>query len=463
MREIEELQKAWLEGAHFRRLFSDLSFDEDGLVFGAGTILARRNADGDIDISGEEARFLTLLSVAYERPIDVSVLGAVRRASRHARAGNLPKAAMHIALAGLPRLTHPPDAARRIFIADGLLAKGVRPRDIFAALELNPIALDQLEKFDPDEPRIPKGSGRPSGQWTRENSSVSAGSLATLAADAEEALPQIAEAVAGAVARAVPIIAAAASDVSAAIAAPVFAAATLLIPTPEKSSIVEGPIENHPSLRYVWNEDETELRIVQVSDGRVVLRATLTADGKLVVGPRLIGRKKGDKVEIDPFALPPDWPGSVDDQTRRLCPKESPDRPGRSGTRGETDRNFEDQMKRWVNPGNPTPRGMGYSFFNPLTGNNIIFDDCQQRTGWLFDAKGAGYLALLTNKNRFVADGVRAKLIAQAKNQIAASEGREIYWCFAEEKAAELAADLFYRNSDKSLRRIHFCHLPPED
>jgi hypothetical protein len=75
---------------------------------------------------------------------------------------------MHIALVGLPRLADPPDAARRIMIADMLLAAGVRPREIFAALEFDATSLDSLEKFNPEEPRNPKGSGRISGEWARE-------------------------------------------------------------------------------------------------------------------------------------------------------------------------------------------------------------------------------------------------------------------------------------------------------
>ncbi len=404
------------------------------MVLGVGTILAKRDGDGALDLEGEEQRVLTLLSVAYGRPIDASILGAIRRASKHVRAGNLPMAALHIALAGLPKLSDPSDAARRIFIADGLLAKGIRPRDIFSALEFDPAPLDQLEKYNPAEPRVPKGSGRPSGQWTHENDSVAANVAAAVVAVAE-GLPEI-EAAAGAA----PVIAAAASDAAAAVVAPAVVAAALLIPTPEKSSNTEGPVEGHPNLRYAWNSDDTGLRIYRTSDGRTVLRATLI-NGKVRVGPKIVGRKKGDKVEINSFALPPDWPWPNDgDDERRLCPKESPDRVGRPEEKGgDKDRDFEDQMKRWVNPDNPTPRGMGYAFPNPSTGNTtIIFDDCQRRTGYLFDAKGTGYLALLTNKSDWVKDGVIAKLITQAKSQIAASQGREIYWCFAEARAAKM-------------------------
>src|SRR5215472_17455744 len=75
-------------------------------------------------------------------------------------------AAMGIAMAKLPRVFEPTDAARRLFIADGLIATGVDPRDIWKALDFDASRLDAIEKFDPDEARVPAGSGKPSGEWT---------------------------------------------------------------------------------------------------------------------------------------------------------------------------------------------------------------------------------------------------------------------------------------------------------
>jgi hypothetical protein len=166
MQAIADLQKQWRERERFRRLHAHLSLEKEGVVLGANTILAKRNNDGALD--SNEARTFTLLAVAYGNPVDRSVLGKIDRASEHARAGNEAMAAMHIALAGLPVLRDPEDAAKRLFIADGLMEKGIAPRDIWTALEFDPAPLDALTKFNPDEPRVPAGSGRPSGRWTRE-------------------------------------------------------------------------------------------------------------------------------------------------------------------------------------------------------------------------------------------------------------------------------------------------------
>jgi hypothetical protein len=91
----------------------------------------------------------------------------VRRALAKAREGDAPLALTHLALAGVGRLTDPRDDARRLFIADGLMKAGVLPRTILEALGGDPPAQGDLARaYNPDQPRVPAGSGRESGQWT---------------------------------------------------------------------------------------------------------------------------------------------------------------------------------------------------------------------------------------------------------------------------------------------------------
>jgi hypothetical protein len=455
----------WID-AQLKGIQASLGLDDDGLALGATRLLVKQG--GALKFEGEEARLLTLLSVAYGRPIDASILRAIRRASKHAAAGDAAMAAMHIALAGMPRLANPPDAARRIMIADMLLAMGVRPRDIFTALEFDATSLDRLEKFNPEEPRNPKGSGRISGEWARE--------IETAEADAEavvEGASRIAPAairVTGVASRLAAIGTAVASIPSTVVGGIVFLGA-MVISTPAGGEAREGPVQGHPELRYSWNADATELRIFRESDGRTVLSSTLWPDGTLRIGPKRIGRKRGDQVEIDPFALPPDWPMRDESDDWRLCPNESPDRLGRPGDKGKKDKDFEDYVKLWVNPDSPTSRGFGYAFFNPETGNNIIFDDCQKKTGYLFDAKGTMYDWLLTNKSEKLRNDVLADLFETANRQINASEGRPIFWVFAEERAAEVAEKAFHSDGEEAVKgdkpkpdpkykQIHFFVLP---
>src|ERR1700677_1165161 len=96
---IAHIQKRWHDEVRFRGLQAGMSLEHEGVVLGARTILAKRLSDGSLE--SEDARILTLLSVAYGNPIDPSVIGAIRRASKHARAGDECMASMRISLVPL--------------------------------------------------------------------------------------------------------------------------------------------------------------------------------------------------------------------------------------------------------------------------------------------------------------------------------------------------------------------------
>ena len=73
-------------------------------------------------------------------------------------------ASMHLAMAGLGRLPRPREAAHRLFLADRLLDRGAEPQMILKALGLGAGVLARL--YNPDQPRVPAGSGVESGRWT---------------------------------------------------------------------------------------------------------------------------------------------------------------------------------------------------------------------------------------------------------------------------------------------------------
>ena len=55
-------------------------------------------------------------------------------------------------------------------MVDGLMNAGVNPRDALLALKLDASSLGLLERdYNPDQPRVPAGSGRESGQWVGAN------------------------------------------------------------------------------------------------------------------------------------------------------------------------------------------------------------------------------------------------------------------------------------------------------
>lgn len=133
----------------------------------------------------------------------------------------------------------------------------------------------------------------------------------------------------------------------------------------------------------------------------------------------------------------------------RLCPKETPDRKGHENRKDKkTGRNFimeyEDHVKKYVNPEDPTPTGMGYAFINPETGKDVVFDDCDKKTGDLIEAKGPTYTRLLTI-NEYTAAGTINNLLGQAGRQVRAAHGRRLIWYFAQPTAAEIAREAFKR------------------
>jgi hypothetical protein len=71
-----------------------------------------------------------------------------------------------------------------------------------------------------------------------------------------------------------------------------------------------------------------------------------------------------------------------------------------------------------VNPGNPTPSGFGFQLPNPeKSGKLVYYDDCEQATGTMIEAKGPEYAGLLTfEKGR---DSVATQFLDQSAHQVA--------------------------------------------
>ena len=77
-------------------------------------------------------------------------------------------ALMHLAMTALWPLTQPKQAAYRLFMADALMKAGMTTREVWHALGFDSALIERIEKYSPDQPRVPAGNGRPSGQWTRD-------------------------------------------------------------------------------------------------------------------------------------------------------------------------------------------------------------------------------------------------------------------------------------------------------
>jgi hypothetical protein len=465
MNPIEEHSKRWRESGRFRGLHAAMSLEKEGLVLGAKTLLAKRDWDGALVLDGEEARLLTLLAVAYGHPVSPSLLGTIRKASRYARAGDECMAAMLIALARVPRLRDPTDAARRLFIADGLMKDGTSPRDIWAALDLDPAPLDELEKFyNPDQPRVPSGSGRSSGEWTSEDTSVDAKAPAAITGrtTTDSAISDAADAGEGAVEEnaweRIPwkeIVEGASRA-----AGPLAFLYALLYSTPAGGKNHDAPVPGRPDLLYSWNDDQTIVSIRRASDGKRVGDATIGSDGTIRINPGL-RRLLNEHAHVDPDTLPPEDPrSSYRSEEPQQCPEPPrPDKPQGS----VASKAYVAYVKTLVNQP-PTPLGLGYQLPNPWDNDKLVFyDDCQRKTGTMIEYKGRGYAKrLLDPSAEKFQKNVAAQWLGQATRQIEASGGRPVDWYFAEMPALEFAGSLF--SVHDYLKRIKVVYAPlPEN
>jgi hypothetical protein len=336
-------------------------------------------------------------------------------------------AAVHLKIPDIPNL----GARDKMEAEDAVIKSAIKivdavPRSIFRTSEFAQTA----KAYNPAEPRVPAGSGTISGEWTRGLTLVeelSESAAAFLGRLALEALGP--EAVSAAV-----------------------SFGLLFIPSPNNSR-VEGEVSGVAGLTYTWNRDETELHFTYDSGGTVLHTFTAHLEDDQFVDDkgRIVGRAlAGGSVVIDPAAISSDL---VDEDEPKLCPAPGPDKPGGS----ERGRDYEDYVKKVVNPDNPTPRGLGYQLPNPQKGGRLTnYDDCEHTTGTMVEAKGEyeGVLAF-PQGNSSVADD----WIDQSGDQVAASGGRPIRWYFAEAASADFARELF-ESSRGGRERIEIVVLP---
>jgi hypothetical protein len=172
---VANLHKQWDASGVGSRYLEVLVFEGDALRLGAGTTLALAERRGirpdDESSANDDGGLVTLLGAAYRGPTSPSALAHIRRATFWKAEGDEVMALTHLALTGLGRLKNPLEDSRRLFVADALMKAGVNPRNILLALELDTRLLDELMyKYSPDQPRVPAGNGRESGQWVGANS-----------------------------------------------------------------------------------------------------------------------------------------------------------------------------------------------------------------------------------------------------------------------------------------------------
>ena len=161
----DRLDRAWSAWRGSTAVDPNMRFTDQGLVIGAGTVLAPSGGSSrDILIDHLDPRLRALLAAAHLRRPALGALIHLRKAVDRWSEGQDALAAMHLALSGVERLQRPEVDAHRLFLADGLLKSGVEADSVLDAIEGDDRAFQRL--YNPDQPRVPAGSGRPSGQWT---------------------------------------------------------------------------------------------------------------------------------------------------------------------------------------------------------------------------------------------------------------------------------------------------------
>jgi len=122
----------------------------------------------------------------------------------------------------------------------------------------------------------------------------------------------------------------------------------------------------------------------------------------------------------------------------KVCPTPLPDR-------NPTDRGraYEDFMKRFINPENPTPSGFSYYFPNAVN-DETTFDDCHHKSGDLFEYKGPGYESHYL-KHDIPWQGMLFDMMEQAIAQNSVKGNRRLTWVFHERRIAIYMNTFFKR------------------
>jgi len=436
-----------------------MAFGPEGLTLGAGTVLAPVEAlnSADLPNAQSEARLCALLTAAYRQPIGSQTIRYIRRGAASWRDGDKAMAAMH----RLTPLRDVKGAARRLFMADALMKAGTEPETILRALDLPASAGDDvLTRYDDQQYRNPKGSGRVSGRWARQGAAgaqsvdmrspkpKSAGVRPAFAPSppaSVRAPPNVGTGAAQAAedgaadVLADPEAFAALASMAARLSAPAVFFTVLLIPSnrtsPDKIAILGYPtmhLERGIGDRlwnFVYQDREGSQRTAGEQDDGFIT----TVEG------RIVGRigHRGNVVLSRP-ALDAVAGVMTADRGPDLCPAAKPDRPGQGPT-GEA-RDYENHVKRFVNPYRPTPNALAYYLHNPdAKDGTVSFDDCQHETGIMIEAKGPGNLRILNkaearlskNPNDRMGNNVIKKFITQGRIQVDAAKmsgNRPIIW-----------------------------------
>lgn len=149
---IDDLEAGSAARRRAQGLRRNVEITDAAILLGAGILLA------GLSLDGAEPRLLALLAAAFGCAASPRILDVMQKATGLWKGGEKFRAQLHLTYARLPPLTE--EQAFALCAADELLKAGMTPRALMKGLGLDPAALDGLDKYNPDKPRVPAGSGR---------------------------------------------------------------------------------------------------------------------------------------------------------------------------------------------------------------------------------------------------------------------------------------------------------------
>lgn len=315
-------------------------------------------------------------------------------------------------------------------------------------------AIALAKDYDPAQPRDDHG------RWTSDGVSAAAAGTTAAMADAARMFGDTAN-LSTLRALAARALAGAAAVVGTPAAATVGGAAaffgTLFMPT-NRSTVSEGTLPDAPDYSYQFDQEAGHLTIThQFDDGtsETVFSGRYDKDGVFRdEDGNPIGRFLGNSVALDADAVngyearrksDAQSQASANTQTAvtaRSDPKACPDPgPDKSGYKSPGALAYQMYVGMQVN-GEPLPPGIGIKMTRS-NGRPVYFDDCQQSTGALIEAKGFGYSDAMNSGKLFPWLGMYINMMDQSKRQLEAARGRPIEWYFAEKDVADYMRKVF--------------------
>ncbi|MEW6437736.1 MAG: hypothetical protein AB1508_11295 [Pseudomonadota bacterium] len=469
-----------LQGAITR----ETTITDAGLVVGAGTSLMRMRKDRfgrpQLALAEDRERAIALYCVAFQHRPPPDFLRHLASAS-----GNWPHdkalANLRLVFAQLPRLANEADAWR-LHLAAALLDEEFSPSRLLSELGFAPF---DFRKYDPEQPRVPAGNGRQSGEWGSTGGAASAPKVpaprATASADgsashdAKTGQSSVSPALftAGAATRTsspllrriAPLALRGLTEFASKVFEPLVFFDAIFIPSPNDGIRSEGTLPGSPGIGYSADHDTGTLELstrdthghattvrAQLRNGVYVDVSTGTPLGRDLNGVLYIDRDaataalsaaKGHADEDAQAAL-----ASKDDEPK-LCPAHTQDNPGATNNANAV-RYAQYVSQKIVNPQRhpPLAPGLAFGLYNPRTGKIVNLDDCQDTTGNMQEYKA--FHAWWLNNEKLMKK-MSAKFIQQAASQIQANDFRNLQtgifrpidWHFKDRESAEFALKLF--------------------